>query len=73
MALPSFFEKLNNSIEQDHFIKLSLGDYHGPEKELKQVYVKLVSIKREINLSFTFRYKTRDITKIMLSKKGCNV
>ncbi|TDQ77411.1 class I SAM-dependent methyltransferase [Sphingobacterium yanglingense] len=70
MALPSFFEKLNNSIEQDHFIKLSLGDYHGPEKELKQVYVKLVSIKREINLSFTFRYKTRDITKNYAIKEG---
>ncbi|ERJ57569.1 class I SAM-dependent methyltransferase [Sphingobacterium paucimobilis] len=70
MVLSSFFEKLNQHIEQGNFIKLSLGNYQGSEKGLKQIHVKLASIKREINLSFTFRYQTRDITKNYAIKDG---
>lgn len=63
MGISSFIEKLQQSIAQESFVKLSLGNYQGPESELKQIHVKAVLIKREKHLSFTYRYKTKDITK----------
>lgn len=70
MAVSSFIEKLRQSITQESFIKLSLGNYQGTENGLKQIHVKLVSIKRELHLSFTFRYKTKDITKNFAVEDG---
>jgi SAM-dependent methyltransferase len=40
-----------------------LGNYKGSEDGLRNIYVKKVLIKRVENLSFTYRYKTRDIVK----------
>lgn len=45
------------------FVKISLGNYKGEEPDLKNVYVKKLLIKREEKLSFTYRYKTKDIVK----------
>lgn len=58
----AFFDKIRESIQQEEFIKISLGDYNGTELYLKNVYIKPVIIKREKKLSFVFRYKTQDIT-----------
>lgn len=54
---------LGLSLDQSHFVKMSLGNYQGDEAELKSIIVKKVVIKREDKLSFTYRYKTRDIVK----------
>lgn len=70
MAVSSFIEKLKQSVAQESFIKLSLGNYQGSESGLKQIYVKLVYIKRELHLSFTFRYNTKDITKNFMVEAG---
>ncbi|GGM88885.1 methyltransferase [Dyadobacter beijingensis] len=51
------------SFENDTFVKLSLGNYRGPDASLKNIYVKKVLIKKEPRLSLTYRHKTRDITK----------
>lgn len=59
----AFFDKIRESIQQEEFIKISLGDYNGTELYLKNVYIKPVIIKREKKLSFVFRYNTKDITK----------
>lgn len=66
MALSSFIEKLKLSIQNNTFVKLSLGNYKGTEPNLKNIYAKPVIIKREFKISFTYRYKTKDITKNML-------
>lgn len=51
------------SLAESTFIKITLGNYKGEEKDLKNVYVRKVLIKREEQLAFTYRYKTRDIVK----------
>lgn len=61
--LLQFKERLTLAIANDQFIKLSLGNYQGNDKELKSVYVRRVIIKRTAMLSFNYRYKTRDIHK----------
>ncbi|MCI0922249.1 class I SAM-dependent methyltransferase [Sphingobacterium rhinopitheci] len=70
MTLPSFINKLKLAIENESFIKLSLGNYKGNEPNLKNIYAKLVLIKRELKISFTLRYQTRDITKNMPIEEG---
>lgn len=62
-VLTAFLTQINESITNESFIKLSLGNYKGDIAQLKNIYVKAVLIKRELKLSFTYRYQTRDITK----------
>lgn len=54
---------MQSSLNDNTFVKLSLGNYRGKEENLKNVYVKRILIKNEEKLSFTYRYKTRDIVK----------
>lgn len=51
-------------------MKLSLGNYKGSEEGLKNIYIKLILVKREEKLNFTYRYKTRDITKNFTVEEG---
>ncbi len=54
---------LHESLQEGHFVKLSLGHYKGRETELKQIHIRRILVKRQEVLSFTYRYKTRDIVK----------
>src|SRR5687768_15523013 len=58
-----FTNEIEKSLAEQNFSKLSLGNYRGAEENLKNIYLKRVLIKQEEKLSFTYRYKTRDITK----------
>lgn len=61
--ISEFNAVLSASIAASTMVKLSLGNYNGNEKELKNIYIKKVKIKRADMLSFNYRYKTRDIFK----------
>ncbi|WP_449437627.1 hypothetical protein [Pedobacter steynii] len=65
-----FLDQLSESISLNLFLKASLGNYHGNEKELKNIYVRRVKIKRVDVLSFNYRYKTRDIFKNLSISEG---
>jgi len=58
-----FMLTVQSSLNDNTFVKLSLGNYKGKEENLKNIYVKRIAIKGEEKLSFTYRYKTRDIVK----------
>ncbi|MCE7060121.1 SAM-dependent methyltransferase [Dyadobacter sp. CY343] len=58
-----FTNEIEKSLAEQDFSKLSLGNYQGAKESLKNIYLKRVLIKQEEKLSFTYRYKTRDITK----------
>ena len=62
-SLQQFESEMTTSLTNGSFIKISLGNYKGSEAELKNIYVRVIQIKRVNKLSFTFRYKTRDIVK----------
>lgn len=61
--LLQFRDQLSESIAANTLVKISLGNYQGNEKELKNIYVRKVKVKRVDMLSFTYRYRTRDIIK----------
>jgi SAM-dependent methyltransferase len=57
-----FAEKLAQSIHNQTFIKITLSKSKG-DAELKNIYGRIVEIKKQPRLSLTFRYKTRDEVK----------
>ncbi|WP_316805247.1 SAM-dependent methyltransferase [Pedobacter nototheniae] len=65
-----FTLKISNSLSNQQFVKISMGNYQGEEMDLKQILVRAVEIKRTAKLAFTFRYKTRDIVKNFEVKEG---
>jgi SAM-dependent methyltransferase len=50
-------------VNTNQLIKVTLGNYQGNDKLLKNIYVRKVKIKRVDQLSFTYRYQTRDVIK----------
>ncbi len=61
--LQTFLSSLVKSTLNNTFVSLSLGNYKGKEEALKNIYVKRILVKKEEKMSFTFRYKTKDIVK----------
>lgn len=62
-SIETFIFQLKSSLQQDNFVKLSLGNYRGDEHELKQIHVRLILVKREPKLNFTHRFRRRDLVK----------
>ncbi|WP_158797011.1 SAM-dependent methyltransferase [Pedobacter sp. L105] len=61
-----FSDSLNNGT----FIKVSLSNYQGDEKDLKNIYIRKVLLKVGERLAFTYRYQTRDIVKNYTYEEG---
>lgn len=59
----NFFNIFEQSFSGGRFIRLTLGKPANPGADLKNVYIKPVSIKSQIVLSFVYRHQTKDITK----------
>jgi SAM-dependent methyltransferase len=66
----AFIQSLEQSWSDGTLVALSLGNYKGDEVELKNIYVKPASIKKEVKMSFTYRYKTKDIVKNFSREEG---
>lgn len=66
----TFISSVQESLANQTFVKLSLGNYKGEEEALKQLLIRRVLIKREEKLAFTFRYKTRDVVKNYSIEEG---
>jgi SAM-dependent methyltransferase len=62
-TIDNLVKEIDKSLGNGTFVKLSLGNYRGSEPNLKNIYAKIVLIKKEPKLSFTLRYNTKDIVK----------
>lgn len=61
--ISGFLAAVEKALQDNSFIKLSLGNYKGAEAELKNIFIKKILIKKQEKLSFTYHFKTRDIVK----------
>ncbi len=61
--LTDFFNKIEQSLQQDDFVKLTLSKPLSKKNELQNVYLRLVYLKEEQFFQFTYRYKTNDQVK----------
>lgn len=63
VELGDFVGLVQSSIDKGTFVKASLGSNSGHNTELKNVFFRLVALKRGIFLQALFRYKTNDQSK----------
>ncbi|MBU0858973.1 MAG: SAM-dependent methyltransferase [Alphaproteobacteria bacterium] len=63
VKIQDFITALQDSLATGSFVRLTLGNYKGVEPDLKNIHVRRITVKREERLSFTYRFKTRDIVK----------
>lgn len=68
-----FTTQVIESLNNETFVKVALGNYKGNEEGLKQLYIKPVVIKNEQVLAFNYRYKTRDIFKNYAKEEGISL
>ncbi|WP_134091308.1 SAM-dependent methyltransferase [Olivibacter sp. XZL3] len=61
--LETLIAQFRSSLQQERFVKTSFGNYQGDELELKNIYVRLILVKRVPKLSFTYRFRSRDVVK----------
>lgn len=64
---------IEESLANTDFIKLTLSSKKDPESTLKNLYVKVVTIKAGNRLSFVYRYPTKDVTKNFTFKEGIDL
>ena len=62
-SVDELISELIKSIEEKSFVQVRLGNYQGTELSLKSIHIKLIEIKNKAKLSFTYKYKTKDIVK----------
>lgn len=60
---PEFSFLIQQHINDNTFIKLTISDRRHKKHEISKVLIKLVSLKKGLYLSFVYRYETKDITK----------
>ena len=63
VVIKEFVDRIRKSITKGEFVKLTLSKSAKPELSLKNIYVRLVTIKQSPKLSFTYRYVTNDQVK----------
>jgi SAM-dependent methyltransferase len=58
-----FVAEFERSLQDETFVKLTLGNYKGSDAHLQKILVRLVEVKRGARLFFLYRYDTRDTAK----------
>lgn len=58
-----FIEAVEQSIQQNQFVKITLSKSVPKSSDLKNIYIRRVDLKGKLYLSFTYRYLTQDIVK----------
>ncbi|MEZ5425830.1 MAG: SAM-dependent methyltransferase [Pyrinomonadaceae bacterium] len=61
--IEKFIRELTNSLHNQTFVKMTLGNYRGSDPHLQKLLVRLVKTKKGIRLFFLYRYDTRDTAK----------
>ena len=69
-SIEILLQKITQSIAAQRFIKIVLGNKRNRADELKNVTAKLIAIKEVPNLSFVYRYPTKDVTKNFSVQEG---
>ena len=58
-----FIAEFARSLEEETFVKLSLGNYKGADEHLQKLMLRLIDTKKGHRLFFLYRYDTRDTAK----------
>lgn len=70
LPLLDFLETLESSLVAGTFLRLTFGKYRGDEPDLQRVGARRVSLKGKDHLSFTYQYRTQDVTRNVALESG---
>ena len=62
-TIEKFIGELSQSLREETFIKLTLGNYKGADAHLQKILVRLVETRKGTRLFFLYRHDTRDTVK----------
>jgi len=62
-SIEDFISEISKSIIENSYVKLNLGNYNGSEEGLKSVFAKIAIVKNLPKMSFTYRFRTKDVVK----------
>lgn len=65
-----FFESLEKSVDRGTFVKLTLAKRRGGDSDLRNVYLRPVTLKAGARLSFLYRHRTKDVVKNHTLEEG---
>jgi hypothetical protein len=69
-GIEKFLDSAARSLNAGTFVKLTLGNYKGADKQLQKLIVRLIETKKGARLNFQYRYETRDVAKNFASDEG---
>lgn len=72
-VLHQWLQALLESCANDRFVQLSLGKKGNKEQEVQNIYVRLVELRGQQQLSFTWHYESRDEVKNYHPKEAVEV
>ncbi len=58
-----FVKEFVNAVNANTFVKMTLGNYKGPDEHLQKILIRLVKTKKGVRLFFLYRENTRDTAK----------
>lgn len=58
-----FISEFARSLQEETFVKMSLGNYKGPDEHLQKLLLRLIETRKGKRLFFLYRYHTRDTAK----------
>jgi SAM-dependent methyltransferase len=61
--IEKFISEFARSLDEDNFVKMTLGNYRGNDAHLQKLLVRIVETKRGKRLFFLYRQDTRDTAK----------
>ncbi|MEO6588450.1 MAG: SAM-dependent methyltransferase, partial [Pyrinomonadaceae bacterium] len=68
--IEKFISEVAKSLQEETFVKMTLGNYRGADENLQKVMVRLIETKSGTRLFFLYRYNTRDTAKNYEFEKG---
>ncbi len=71
--IEKFIRSFANSLHEETFVKMTLGNYKGDDEHLQKLLIRLIKTKNGIRLFFLFRYDTRDTVKNYSFSKGLQI
>ncbi len=68
--LSVFLNNLNQAIKNDIFVRLTLSEPLDQQNDMRKIIVRLIFVRNDLNLGFTFRQSKKDITKNFSVREG---
>ncbi len=71
--ITKFIDEFRNSLKEETFVKITLGNHKGADEHLQKLLIRLIKTKKGVRLFFLYRYNTRDTVKNHAFDEGVEI